>query len=61
MSIKPEFYINEITIPSDVSITKQEHLITTKGSFGSVQKDFTKMPATIDFQGRKDHYKITRK
>jgi large subunit ribosomal protein L6 len=53
MSIKPEFYINEITIPSDVSITKQEHLIITKGSFGSVQKDFTKMPATIDFQDEK--------
>ncbi len=53
MSIKPEFYINEITIPSDVSITKQEHLIITKGSFGSVQKDFTKMPATIDFRDEK--------
>lgn len=53
MSIKPEFYINEIAIPSDVSITKQEHLITTKGSFGSVQKDFTKMPATIDFRDKK--------
>jgi large subunit ribosomal protein L6 len=53
MSIKPEFYVNEITIPSDVSITKQENLIITKGSFGSVQKDFTKMPATIDFQDEK--------
>ena len=49
MSIKPEFYINEIAIPSDVSITKQDHLITTKGSFGSVQKDFTKMPAIYRF------------
>ncbi len=53
MSIKPEFFINEIAIPSEVSITKQENLIITKGSFGSVQKDFTKMPATIDFQDEK--------
>ena len=45
MSIKPEFFENEIEIPSDVSITKKENLIITKGSFGSVQKDFTKMPA----------------
>jgi large subunit ribosomal protein L6 len=40
MSIKPEFFENEIEIPSDVSITKKENLIITKGSFGSVQKDF---------------------
>lgn len=53
MSIKPEFYMNEIVLPSDVSITKQENLITTKGSFGSVQKDFTKMPAIIDLQDNK--------
>ena len=53
MSIKPEFFINEIILPSEVSITKEENLLTTKGSFGSVQKDFTKMPATIDLQGKK--------
>ena len=53
MSIKPEFYMNEIVLPSEVSITKQENLITTKGSFGSVQKDFTKMPAIIDLQDNK--------
>ncbi|HYP42480.1 MAG TPA: 50S ribosomal protein L6 [Candidatus Nitrosocosmicus sp.] len=53
MSTKPEFYMNEITLPSEVSITKQENLITTKGSFGSVQKDFTKMPAIIDLQDNK--------
>jgi large subunit ribosomal protein L6 len=53
MSIKPEFYLNEIVLPSEVSITKQENLITTKGSFGSVQKDFTKMPAIIDLQDNK--------
>ncbi len=53
MSTKPEFYMNEIILPSEVSITKQENLITTKGSFGSVQKDFTKMPAIIDLQDNK--------
>lgn len=53
MSTKPEFYMNEIILPSEVSITKQENLITTKGSFGSVQKDFTKMPAIIDLQENK--------
>jgi large subunit ribosomal protein L6 len=53
MSIKPEFYVNEIVLPSEVSITKQENLITTKGSYGSVQKDFTKMPAIIDLQDDK--------
>ncbi len=53
MSIKPEFYMNEIILPNEVSITKQQNLITTKGSFGSVQKDFTKMPAIIDLQDNK--------
>jgi large subunit ribosomal protein L6 len=53
MSIKPQFYVNEIDIPSSVSITKQNNLITLKGSFGSVQKDFTKMPAMIDLQDEK--------
>ncbi len=53
MSIKPEFYMNEIVLPKEVSITKQENLITTKGSFGSVEKDFTKMPAIIDLQDNK--------
>jgi large subunit ribosomal protein L6 len=45
--------MNEIVLPSEVSITKQDNIITTKGSFGSVQKDFTKMPAIIDLQDNK--------
>ncbi|MER5175337.1 MAG: 50S ribosomal protein L6 [Candidatus Nitrosocosmicus sp.] len=53
MSIKPEFFVNEIVIPSEVSISKQENFIITKGSFGSVQKDFTKMPAIIELQDEK--------
>jgi large subunit ribosomal protein L6 len=53
MSIKPEFFENEIEIPSDVSITKKENLIVTKGSFGSVSKDFTKMPASIEIKDKK--------
>jgi len=53
MSIKPEFYVNEIIVPSDVVITKQKSLIVTKGSYGSVQKDFTKMPAIIELKDEK--------
>jgi large subunit ribosomal protein L6 len=53
MSIKPEFYENEIEIPSDVSITKKENLIITKGTLGTVQKDFTKMPAIIEIKDNK--------
>ena len=64
MSIKPEFFENEIEIPSDVSITKKENLIITKGSFGSVQKDFTKMPASIEIKDKKitiDYKEIEKK
>jgi len=50
MSIKPDFYTNEIEIPAEISITKKENLITAKGPFGLVQKDFTKIPAIIDLQ-----------
>jgi large subunit ribosomal protein L6 len=53
MSIKPEFYENEILLPSEVSITKDQNILTAKGSYGSVQKDFTKMPAIIDLQDNK--------
>jgi len=53
MSIKPDFFVNEVEIPDGISITKKENLITAKGSFGSVQKDFTKMPAIIDLQDKK--------
>ena len=53
MSIKPEFYENEILLPSEVSITKDQNILTAKGSYGSVQKDFTKMPANIYLQGNK--------
>jgi large subunit ribosomal protein L6 len=53
MSIKPEFYENEIMLPSEVSITKDQNVLTAKGSYGSVQKDFTKMPAIIDLQDNK--------
>ena len=42
MSTKPEFYTNEIVIPDGVSVNKDQNLITTNGSNGKVQKDFTK-------------------
>ncbi|MGN6623246.1 MAG: 50S ribosomal protein L6 [Candidatus Nitrosocosmicus sp.] len=53
MSIKPDFYTNEIEIPSEISLTKKENLITAKGPFGLVKKDFTKIPAIIDLQDGK--------
>ena len=48
MSTKPEFYTNEIVIPDGVSVSKDQNLITTNGSNGKVQKDFTKIPALIE-------------
>lgn len=53
MSTKPEFYTNELTIPEGVTVHKENNMITTKGSNGSVQKDFTKMPATIEVENDK--------
>lgn len=53
MSTKPEFFVNEISIPDDVTVTKDHNTITTKGKNGSVQKDFTKMPATIEIKDQK--------
>jgi len=50
MSTKPEFYTNELTIPEGVTIEKENSTITIKGSNGFVQKDFTKMPATIEVE-----------
>lgn len=48
MSTKPEFYTNEIVIPDGVSVNKDQNLITTNGSNGKVQKDFTKIHALIE-------------
>ncbi len=48
MSTKPEFYTNEIIIPDGISVNMDQNLITTNGSNGKVQKDFTKIPALIE-------------
>ncbi|VFJ15482.1 50S ribosomal protein L6 [Candidatus Nitrosocosmicus franklandus] len=48
MSTKPEFYTNELSIPENVTIQKEDNTIITKGSNGTVQKDFTKMPVAIE-------------
>jgi len=53
MSTKPEFFSNELLVPEGVTIVKDNNTITTKGSNGSVQKDFTKMPATIEIENDK--------
>ena len=55
MSTKPDFYTNELIIPEGVTVQKDNNMITTKGSNGSVQKDFTKMPATIEVENEKNH------
>jgi large subunit ribosomal protein L6 len=57
MSTKPEFFTNELIVPEGVTIVKDNNTITTKGPNGSVQKDFTKMPANIEI----DNDKITIK
>lgn len=53
MSIKPEFFTNEISIPEGVTVSKDHNTVTTKGKNGLVQKDFTKMPATIEVENQK--------
>lgn len=53
MSTKPEFFTNEIAIPTGVTIKKEHNVITTNGSNGLVQKDFTKIPAFIEVNGEK--------
>ncbi|WP_458747207.1 50S ribosomal protein L6 [Candidatus Nitrosocosmicus sp. T] len=53
MSTKPDFYTNEIIIPDGVSVNKDQNLITTNGSNGKVQKDFTKIPALIEVDKEK--------
>lgn len=53
MSTKPEYYTNELPIPEGVTVKKENNMITTQGSNGSVQKDFTKMPATIEVESEK--------
>ncbi len=53
MSTKPDFFINEIEIPEGVSVNKDHNIIVAKGTYGSVQKDFTKIPAIIDINGKK--------
>ena len=53
MSTKPNFFTNEIDVPEGVTVTQDHNTLVAKGTNGLVQKDFTKMPATIEVDGQK--------
>jgi large subunit ribosomal protein L6 len=52
MSTEQEI-IAEVEAPGSVTVTKKDNIITVKGKFGEVRKDFTKLPATVTIQGNK--------
>jgi large subunit ribosomal protein L6 len=43
----------EVEAPASVTISKEGNLITVKGRHGTVERDFTKLPATLAVQGNK--------
>jgi large subunit ribosomal protein L6 len=43
----------EVEAPASVTIKKEGNLIQVKGTLGTVQKDFTKLPATVTVEGNK--------
>jgi large subunit ribosomal protein L6 len=43
----------EVEAPASVTITKEGNVIIVKGKFGTVKKDFTKLPATVTVQGNR--------
>ena len=43
----------EVEAPASVMIKKEGNAIQVKGTFGTVKKDFTKLPATVTVQGNK--------
>lgn len=43
----------EVEAPAGVKISKEGNILTVKGKVGTVKKDFTKLPATIDVNGNK--------
>jgi large subunit ribosomal protein L6 len=42
-----------VEAPASVTITKEGNVVFVKGKFGTVKKDFTKLPATVTVQGNK--------
>ena len=43
----------EVEAPASVTISKEGNIITVKGRHGTVERDFTKLPATLAVQGNK--------
>jgi large subunit ribosomal protein L6 len=43
----------EVEAPASVTIKKEGNVLQVKGTLGTVQKDFTKLPATVTVQGNK--------
>jgi large subunit ribosomal protein L6 len=51
-SIEQEI-IAELEAPASVTIIKEGNVMAVKGKFGTVKKDFTKLPAAVTVQGNK--------
>jgi large subunit ribosomal protein L6 len=51
-SIEQEI-MGEVEAPPNVTIVKEENVIIVKGRYGTVKKDFTKLPATVSVQNNK--------
>jgi large subunit ribosomal protein L6 len=45
--------IAELEAPASVTIIKEGNVMVVKGKFGTVKKDFTKLPAAVTVQGNK--------
>src|SRR3712207_2423809 len=43
----------EVEAPASVTIKKEGNLVQIKGPLGTIKKDFTKLPATVNVQGNK--------
>src|SRR5919198_4954296 len=43
----------EVEAPASVKVAKEGNILTAKGKLGTVEKDFTKLPATIAVEGNK--------
>lgn len=43
----------EIEAPASVKITKEGNVVSIKGKLGTVKKDFTRLPATVNVEGNK--------
>jgi large subunit ribosomal protein L6 len=49
-STKPDVITN-LRVPTGISITESQKIVTVKGKLGNISKDFTKLPATLSVEG----------